>query len=174
MKCQTIKVTQNWYKVKESGEVAGYQCQQCYDKTRRAPLFQNFREKLKQRLCSNCNKKTIITLTKLGYKHERWYSDNKGGFYCNKCRAMLLITPEMRRQRNERRIKFRNKQVTLSHNPRTGYCSWCTNNIHDGSCKKTQIHHREYHEDDFLKDTVELCASCHRKETIRLSRSDDP
>jgi len=30
------------------------------------------------------------------------------------------------------------------------------------------MHHIQYHEDDPLKDTVELCGRCHIAESIRL------
>ena len=65
---------------------------------------------------------------------------------------------------NPRRIRlwFKNKSINLKENPRTGICSWC------GRIGKTDIHHIQYHDNDPLKDTIELCAVCHRKETRRL------
>ena len=32
------------------------------------------------------------------------------------------------------------------------------------------MHHIKYHDDDPLKDTVELCVSCHNKEGFRLGQ----
>jgi hypothetical protein len=70
---------------------------------------------------------------------------------------------------NKKRVRFKGKQIFTKLMPRTGYCSKCSNNIFDGSCKITVIHHIQYHDDDILKDTVELCVSCH----IRGHRNGD-
>lgn len=36
---------------------------------------------------------------------------------------------------------------------------------------ETQMHHfAEYHEDDPLKDTIEICQQCHAKESWRLGQ----
>ena len=34
-------------------------------------------------------------------------------------------------------------------------------------CKRTGLHHFQYYDNDPLKDTMELCNSCHRKEDIK-------
>lgn len=158
-----------WYRVRKDGEIIGYHCHKCYDKIRRAPLFQNFKEKLKQRLCSNCGKKTITTITKRGFPHQRWYNDGKGGFWCNHCyhQATYDSQREVTRVRNWRRLVFKKKTIYLKKNPRTGICSLCGK-----TGKRTHMHHLQYHDDNPLKDTIELCVSCHRKETIRLARNE--
>ncbi len=61
---------------------------------------------------------------------------------------------------NTRRLKFKNKMIHVKDNPRTGFCSLCN---YTGV---THIHHIVYHDDDPLKDTIELCPSCHRKESV--------
>ena len=68
--------------------------------------------------------------------------------------------------RNKLKLRFKGLQIVLKEKPRTGYCSICKNNIFDGSCKRTNIHHLEYHDGDPMKDTIELCNSCHRKQHI--------
>jgi hypothetical protein len=69
-------------------------------------------------------------------------------------------------------MKFNDKIVLLEENPRKGFCKICGNGIGDeyinykgqmALTKQTHIHHIHYDEYDYLKDTMELCASCHRK-----------
>src|SRR5262245_62037257 len=45
----------------------------------------------------------------------------------------------------------------------TGNCSQCSNNIHDGSCKRTSMHHNQYFIIFRWFGRVELCNSCHSK-----------
>jgi len=93
------------------------------------------------RFCSNCGS-------------NRYHA--KG--YCNKCYCKLITNPKWRSINNKRRIKFKGKHILLKENPRTGVCSLCN---HHG---RTNTHHfAEYHDDDPLKDTIELCVSCHHK-----------
>ena len=113
------------------------------------------------RSCFNCNS-TITYTDKRGYDHWRKHD---GNYYCSKCYTNLFANPK-NKARNDpiyrsRQLWFKNKQVRLKENPRTGYCMRCRNNIHDGSCKRTHMHHIEYHQDDPTKDVVELCARCH-------------
>jgi len=152
-----------WYKVVgKYGRVVGYHCGRCHDKIRRLPLFQDFKKKLNQRLCCNCGNKTIVTTTGKGYPHQRWYKDGKGGFWCNSCYHKITDDPEVVKIRNSSRIKYRDKIIHIGYNPRTGVCSLC------GRVGRTNIHHLQYHEEDPLKDTIEVCPSCHMKETMKI------
>ena len=56
------------------------------------------------------------------------------------------------------RIWFKNKRINVGFNPRTGICSLC----HKQGL--TDIHHVQYHELEPLKDTIELCDSCHNRQ----------
>jgi len=59
-------------------------------------------------------------------------------------------------------VSYKGKTITLDVEPRKGYCSDCkTKDAH------THLHHEEYHDDDPLKDTVELCIKCHSKRHIK-------
>lgn len=69
---------------------------------------------------------------------------------------------EYDRIRHCKKITFKDKRITLNNNPRTGSCSQC------GQQGLTHIHHFSYHANDPLKDTKELCASCHAYETWKL------
>jgi hypothetical protein len=72
------------------------------------------------------------------------------------------------------------KKIFLKENPRKGICQKCHRKVGDDyvNCfcqiaivKETHIHHiGEYNPNDPLKDTIELCASCHRKEHWRLEQ----
>lgn len=55
------------------------------------------------------------------------------------------------------RVWFKKKVIMLKENPRIGVCSRCGKT----NCK-TDIHHIVYHDDDPLKDTIELCTPCHK------------
>lgn len=119
------------------------------------------------RLCSEC--KSDKTCLRDG-KYPRWYR-YKDDWLCQKCYNKFISYPvyakKLRKKgnliHNPRRLLFKNKRVLLKENPRIGFCLLCSNNIHDGTCSKTNIHHENYHDDDPLKDTIELCTSCHNK-----------
>jgi hypothetical protein len=107
------------------------------------------------RICSNCNlNKSYVN--KQGY--ENWYR-HKDGFLCQKCHVRLIAHPK--------RIQFKDKRITLKQNPRKGICSKC------GKKAKTHIHHIKYHKENALKDTIELCGSCHLNESWRLGSFDN-
>ena len=68
---------------------------------------------------------------------------------------------------NPRRFTFKGRVITLKEEPRTGVC---------GLCRKqgqTNLHHfAEYHDDDPLRDTIELCVGCHIKQHIKNRERD--
>lgn len=139
------------------------------------------------RVCFNCNKsKTYIQEG----KYERWYK-HEGHWVCFKCWYKLVYFPKMGRtnykkyypqrlkSQSNRKLLFRDKVIILPIKIKTGQCEWCKKKIgelfinsrgKEATIKNTNIHHVEYHEDDPLKDTVELCVSCHSKESSRLRR----
>lgn len=84
------------------------------------------------------------------------------------------VTREQRKKYNInsqlKRIQYKNKRIYLDKNPRTGYCGWCNNNKFDDSCKRTHMHHIEYYAIFMWFGTIELCYSCHSKETRRLMK----
>jgi len=112
------------------------------------------------RICLNCSSKTTrIHKTKNGTPYEHW-AKYKDGFICNRCYEKLINRPK----RNARLLRWTpiDKQIPLKVNPRKGICQIC------GKVGKTNIHHfAEYHDDDPLKDTIELCVPCHNKQHIR-------
>lgn len=50
---------------------------------------------------------------------------------------------------------YKGKPMDAGKPVRTGICSKC------GKQGYTQLHHLQYHDDDPLRDTIELCAQCH-------------
>jgi hypothetical protein len=63
-----------------------------------------------------------------------------------------------------RRLTFLGNSILLDRNPRKGMCSKC------GKCGYTHIHHEQYDKTDPLKHTVELCPSCHAKESWSMNQ----
>ena len=112
------------------------------------------------RVCSNCgSNKTYLAKG----KYPQWYI---GGTICHNCHALLWNknNPDRVKMNSLRRINPRGKkEVVVKDNPRKGVCLWC------GFKGLTDIHHIKYHDDDPLRDTIELCRSCHMRETRRLS-----
>jgi len=123
------------------------------------------------RTCLNClSDKTKIRGGR--WPRPSWYK-HKDGFLCHKCYNRLIYKPKWRfihgSYWNHRRMKFIDKQITLKENPRIGICSWCCAVV-GVNCKRTGIHHIAYHSDNPLKDAIELCASCHGKESWRIRK----
>jgi len=72
--------------------------------------------------------------------------------------------PSVRNRYSSRRLKFKGKSIMLKDNPRKGICFLCLR-----TDLQTQIHHyAEYDYTDPLKNTIELCASCHNHIGYRL------
>ena len=118
-------------------------------------------------------------------EHWRKFNDK---FICSKHYSRLISNPkrvyedrkEKQREYNKihnpitnpiyskRDLTYKDRRIQLKENPRKGYCTWCSNNIHDKSCKRTGMHHIVYVPIFVWFATIELCASCHSKETQRL------
>jgi hypothetical protein len=105
-------------------------------------------------LCSRCNKETTTRLKKE---------------MCIKCYNKYIINPKWRPVLDKTRFKFKDKTVHAPQCPRVGVCNFCravvgeTNTQVDRLCKRTNIAHTAYHDDNPLKDAIELCVSCHCK-----------
>jgi hypothetical protein len=103
-----------------------------------------------------------------GIKWQEHWHKFKDGVICEK--HYLKITANQKRSKEKIReynckiYKFKNKSFRLNKNPRIGFCSWCPNNIFDGSCKRTSMHHWVYIIIFPWFGTEEVCNSCHKKE----------
>lgn len=81
---------------------------------------------------------------------------------------IIISNPKYRARYRKKSLNYKDKMITLSFNPRNGICSWCTRKI-GKDIKRTNMHHfAEYHDENPLKDTVEICVSCHSYENWRL------
>lgn len=127
-----------------------------------------------------CKKEEIYT----GRWKEHWHP-YKDGYICKKCYSRLITNPkktkEYIKKYNDRKTKeqrkednaktkpkfitYHKKQIYINFKTRTGYCSWCHNNIYDKSCKLTHMHHKEYYPIFVWFGTIEICVSCHSKIT---------
>ena len=94
--------------------------------------------------------------------------DNKyyGLGYCKTHYWKLVTTPRY----SKNRITFKGKSILLKFNPRIGICSNCKKSVQKGEIKRTDIHHEKYDELNPLNYTIELCTSCHTKETWNLGQ----
>ena len=114
------------------------------------------------------------------YNGEKWkekWAHYQGNIICESHYTKLIRLPRRQKIPNynkkwnikahkihgPKRIRFLGKRVELTFNPRTGYCSLCSNNVHDGSCKKTDRHHYFYVPIMMWACTEERCSSCHHR-----------
>jgi hypothetical protein len=107
------------------------------------------------------------------YNGKRWkiqWMKYQDGYICRKHYDKLFLYPRWNKILSPRRIQFKNYRIGLKHNIRTGYCSRCPNNIHDGSCKRTSVHHWVYIIILPWFGTEEICNKCHMVETWKLKQ----
>ena len=119
----------------------------------------------------NPNRFCMIDPTHKTYINPKGWEDwtrCKDGYICRSCNFRLNITPIF----TTRRLRFKYNRILLKYTVRTGYCSLCTNKIHNGSCKRTNIHHLIYITILPWFGTIELCHSCHRKEHHKLNKKE--
>lgn len=138
---------------------------------------------MEDRICAKCGKNTRLVLRKNGKRYYDWRNVN-GECWCFKCWNNNIHAPKSRKKWNsihyeiygKRRFMFKNKSIYHTETPRTGQCTVCRKRIGDEylnkrhkirKIKSTQMHHIEYHDDNPIKDTVELCVSCHGKITMK-------
>jgi hypothetical protein len=125
------------------------------------------RDKPKQRECYACGASTSY-VDKFGLMHWRFNYDTNGRAYhmlCSRCDNRYIENPIRNPITQKRRITFQDKRISLSDNPRTGFCSKC------GRVDlQTHLHHEQYDLGNPLAHTVELCCSCHMKRTRELKQ----
>ena len=112
------------------------------------------------RKCYACGSKTTL-VDKTGRRHWRLNHDEHDNVLCHKCKMRYIVNPNRRVQVWQ---YWKGKEIPVKYNPRTGFCSKC------GKTGQTQLHHTSYKSDNPLDNTVELCISCHSKETHRLAK----
>lgn len=96
---------------------------------------------------------------------EQWYNDGNGGRLCHKCYKKNIEYPD----RGYRRLRFKDRRIVLDVALRIGVCNWCRAVV-PFDCKLTHMHHERYNPDNPKEGTIEVCITCHHKETHRLQR----
>jgi len=99
--------------------------------------------------------------------HKQYYKNNRDKIIEEKTKWRANNPDKLkviRKKNRSKSIRFLDKRPTLDHNPRTGICKQC------GKKGLTHIHHRKYHKEDPLRDTIELCVGCHRRNHRRIPK----
>ena len=120
------------------------------------------------RMCVSCDSTTTY-MDQNGWPNWRFHD---GYWLCKKCYTRYVANPVYRVKWGHindlkyrgRKIQFRDQIIILSEAPRKGVCELCHRSINKGEIKRTNMHHMEYHDDDPLKSTIELCVGCHNKQ----------
>jgi len=123
-----------------------------------------------ERSCFKCgSRETYAGYHQRGYWNYKWRKYD-GHWYCSKCSNRYFENPRLHPIYGPKRINFKGKRIQLKQTPRTGQCADCNRRVGEEYVnwkgetkilKRTALHHIEYHPDDPLKDTVELCLRCH-------------
>lgn len=117
-------------------------------------------EQKRSRVCSTCGSETTYVLKRLKQVQWRRHPITKK-WLCHKCYCKFVSDPK--------RIVFQHKKKTLSYDVRCGVCNLCRAVATQYDAKtlklitRTHRHHEQYHEDDPLRDTIEICVPCHRE-----------
>jgi len=121
-----------------------------------------------KKVCYGCGSdQTYYIIRKTGSRNYHWYSNAPTGLWlCEICNNQIIKNPKWTSINNKLRMNYKGKLVYLKKNPRIGVCNLCRA-VYPFDCGKTDIHHVEYHDDDILKDTLEVCPRCHRIEVDR-------
>lgn len=141
----------NWY---YNGITGLALCNRCYKNLIRGYRL-NAEAHYSNRICHSCGSSTTY-VSKAGLP--QWYDDptNPAFTLCSKCYK--------HKYENPRSIRFKDKRIIVEHPPRKGICQKC------GKKGLTNIHHEKYDLKNPLAYTIELCISCHYKETWRLKQ----
>jgi hypothetical protein len=123
------------------------------------------------RQCTNCGSdKTYEHLIKGFGPYPDWRS-HEGNWYCKKCYNNLfhnaIINKKYYTRSRDRRVTYKGEQIYLKEPIRKHICSIC------GYKGITNLHHYgEYIDEDPTANTIELCRTCHTKETWKLGQYD--
>lgn len=110
---------------------------------------------------------------KMGAPYANWYTNKDGKWLCRKCYFNTIQNPKwnpiFRKIHNPRRLTYKGKVVLLAKPPRVGVCNWCRAVV-PFDCQRTNMHHESYHDDNVLKDAIELCPRCHYETKRKVFR----
>ncbi len=130
-----------------------------------------------ERKCSVCGSdKTYIYNGIRRWKriNNKWYCHNCATKYWRRTPRGKQYLKTIHKMSNKFQLYYRGKTHHLGFSPRKGVCDLCHRKIGDKYIayrgvekviKTTQRHHfAEYDDNDMLKNTIEVCLSCHLKE----------
>ena len=114
-----------------------------------------------KRICCKCGSDKTYRHWKLGTYYWHRATD---GWMCSKCYDRIKAV-KYRKRASVRQFRFGGWRGHFYSPKRmlTGYCSKCSNNVFDGSCKQTSMHHWYYLRIAPMCCRQELCQSCHAK-----------
>ena len=130
----------HWYKIPGTDKVVCYKCYAYIRKTKG-------KSRTVERICERCNET----------HSNQWYKTTTG-WICPSCYLKEYL-PKYHEQNKGCYIRYKGRRIKLPNNPRKGFCVVCNTKIDEN----LPLHHEVYHDDDPLKDTFELCRSCHAK-----------
>lgn len=110
------------------------------------------RDEDKNMLCKSCAASILYYVKHRN--HQKYIEDYKKH---NTDPALKEYKSKIARTTQLRRLKYKGNQILFDKPLRKGVCSNC-----NMECK-THLCHLKYHDEDPLRDTIELCISCHRK-----------
>ena len=116
------------------------------------------------RVCYACGSNTTY-ISKTG--NIQWFGNPPIGWLCKRCNNRYIVNPTWKPITNQTKVRFKNTYIYTGLQPRVGVCNLCRAvkgeiNCQIGIlCKNTGMHHELYHEEDPLKDAIELCNHCH-------------
>lgn len=114
-----------------------------------------------------CCGSTKTWISKDGRRHWAINKDQLGntiGVLCKLCNTRLIVNAKYNPIKSKQVINFLGKPIHLGYDPRTHVCSIC------GNSGLTHLHHEKYNESKPLDHTIELCPSCHSKETWKTRK----
>lgn len=104
------------------------------------------------------------------YLKPDWYEVNRKDktAVCTNCYNTVINANYIKRYVRYS-IKYKGKILHLDHDPRIDVCNWCRAVV-PFDAMNTQLHHdeRRYDDNNPLRNTIELCNSCHTREKHRL------
>ena len=130
--------------------------------------------------CLNCG--LSVTHIRKDTGKEVW-TKYKDGHICLKCYMKLVgnkkksleVTKKWQEYTKGRAIIFKGKRISFKEKIHRNLCQICGKKRGDEYINRrgekaiielTHLHHIEYHENDVLKDTLELCVSCHKRKKL--------
>jgi hypothetical protein len=129
-------------------------------------IYSRYKELL--HVCYACGS-TITTVNSKGKANWLLNLDidmNSIGMLCHSCYEKYIRYPSRKSDINRRFFRYGSSIQRLGYKRElTGYCSKCTNNLFDRTCRTTHMHHWVYIIIFPWFGREELCASCHAKET---------